>query len=238
MKFVVDSHTHTISSGHAYSTLQENALVAAQKRLEIIAMTDHGPSVEGAPKRLFFSNLRVLPETICGVRILKGIEANILDYDGKIDLEDKYLKKLDWVIASFHDICIEPRSVEENTKAAIEALKNPCVDVLGHPDNPVFPVDIEKVVMFARDAGKFIEINNHSFLVRKGSEKNCREIIKFCKKHKAKIVCGSDAHVSFSVGNFSQIMPILKELEMPEELIINTSAKKMAEYIEVRKLRI
>ena len=49
MKFVVDTHTHSVSSGHAYSTIQEMAAAAAEKGIEVMAVTDHGPAMDGAP---------------------------------------------------------------------------------------------------------------------------------------------------------------------------------------------
>ena len=83
MKLVVDTHTHTLSSGHAYSTICENAIEGAKNGIEAIAMTDHGPAMEGATSRLHFWNLNVIPDYINGVRIIKGAEANITDHSGK-----------------------------------------------------------------------------------------------------------------------------------------------------------
>jgi len=238
MQFIVDTHTHTVSSGHAYSTVVENAVEAQKKGIQMLAMTDHGPILEGAPNRFFFSNLRVLPKEISGVRILKGVECNIIDYDGKLDLEEKYMRNLEFVLASFHDICIEPSSKEEHTRAFVKVLQNPYVDVIAHPDNVVFPVDIEKVVLMAKEYGKLIEVNNHSFVVRKGSEHNCREFIRLCKKYETKVVCGSDAHIAFDIGNLSKIKTILEEESMPEELILNTSMERFNLYLEERRKRI
>ena len=66
--------------------------------------------------------MRVIPEYIKGVRVLKGVEANIMDFDGGLDIPEKYLK-LDIVIA-FHEVCIDPGTVEENTRALIGAMSN------------------------------------------------------------------------------------------------------------------
>lgn len=238
MRFVVDTHTHTIASGHAYSTVQEMAREAAAKGIEMFAITDHGPAMKGAPYLYHFGNLRIIPENLFGVRVIKGVEANIIDYSGSIDMPDGYLKRLDFVIASFHDICIEPSSLEDNTQAMVNVLKNPYVDAIGHPGNTMFKVDIEKVVRAAYDNGKFIEINNSSFLVRAGCEENCREFAVECKKQGVRIVCGSDAHISFDVGRFDRIYKLLDEVLMPEELIMNTSTDKFYEYLEQKKERI
>jgi putative hydrolase len=71
LRIVVDSHTHTISSGHAYSTVQEMAREASGNGLEMFAVTDHGPSMMGAPCLYHFGNLRVIPGELYGVRIIR-----------------------------------------------------------------------------------------------------------------------------------------------------------------------
>jgi putative hydrolase len=238
LRIVVDSHTHTISSGHAYSTVQEMARDASGKGLEMFAVTDHGPGMTGAPCIHHFGNLRVIPEEIYGVRVLKGVEANIIDFDGNTDMPVGYLKRLDFALASFHDICIKPSNLEDNTRAMVAVLKNPFIDAVAHPGNPVFPVDIDRVVKAAREYNKLIEINNHSFFVRKGSEHNCREFISKCKENNVKVVCGSDAHISFDVGKFDKLYKLFEETCMPEELILNASAESFNLYLQSRKVRL
>lgn len=238
MRIVVDSHTHTISSGHAYSTVQEMAREASGHGLEMMAVTDHGPSMMGAPCLYHFGNLRVIPKELYGVRILKGVEANIIDFDGNIDMPDKYLKRLEFVLASFHDICIKPSTVEENTRALIGALRNPFIDAVAHPGNPQFPVDIDRVVRAAKEFNKLIEINNHSFAVRTGSEKNCRDFILKCKELSVRVVCGSDAHISFDVGRFDKLYRMFEEAGMPENLILSTSYSNFNDYLNRRAERL
>ncbi len=238
MKFVVDTHTHSIASGHAYSTVQEMAREAAANGVEMFALTDHGPAMKGAPYLYHFGNLRAIPESIYGVRVLKGVEANIIDYEGNVDMPVEYLKRLDFVLASFHDICITPASKEEHTNAYISVFKNPYIDAVAHPGNPQFEVDIEKVVLAAKEYGKFIEINNNSFRVRTGCEDNCRNFVTECKRKGVKIVCGSDAHISFEVGKFDKVYRLLEEVGMPESLIMNTSVLNFNEFIENKRKRI
>ncbi len=235
MRLVVDTHTHTISSGHSYSTIQENAREAGNKGLEAIAMTDHGPAMKGASSLLHFWNLKVIPERVYGVRIIKGVEANITDYSGGTDIPDGIMRQLELVIASFHDFTIEPATIEEHTQALVNILKNPLVDAIAHPGNPVFQVDIDKVVRTAAEYGKLIEINNHSFSVRKGSDRNCREFAVKCREYGARITCGSDAHISFDVGRFDRVHELLAEVGVPEELVICTSGDKIERFIEERK---
>ncbi len=238
LKFVVDTHTHTISSGHAYSTVQEMAKGAYEKGIEMIAITDHGPAMEGAPCIYHFGNLEAIPDTVYGTKIIRGVEANIIDYNGNTDMPDRYLRKLEFVMASFHDICIEPSTVEDHTRAMVNVLKNPLIDAVAHPGNPVFTVDIDQVVKTAKKYNKLIEINNHSFVMRKGSEENCSIFAEKCKEYGVRIICGSDSHISFTVGSFHNVEEILEGCSFPEELILNTSTEKMEAYLKERKERI
>lgn len=238
MKIVIDTHTHSVSSGHAYSTVQEMAKEAAQNGIEMFALTDHGPAMGGAPHLYHFANLWSIPSTLYGTKIIKGVEANIIDYEGNLDMPLKYLEKLEFAIASLHEICIEPSTSKDHTKALINVIKNPYIDAIAHPGNPQFEVDVEAVVKAAYEYGKLIEINDHSFLVRTGSEKNCRKFAMLCKQYKVRVLCGSDSHISFDIGKCDRVVKLLNEVEMPEELILSTSLEKFTAYLEERKERI
>lgn len=233
MKYEVDVHCHTIASGHAYSTIIENALEAAKKGLKMIAVTDHGPALGEGINRYYFGNMVVIPRQIEGVYVLRGIEANILDDKGTLDLSERYLKKLDIVLAGLHNGCYSGGTVEKNTRAVIETMKNPFVDIIVHPGNPEFPLDIDKFVEAAREYNVHIEINNSSFTVsRKGSKQNCIQIAKKAASIGAKVCLGSDAHICFDVGNFDEAQEIIKEAGISEETILNTSAEKVVEFLK------
>jgi putative hydrolase len=210
---------------------------AAASGIEMFALTDHGPAIHGTHE-FYFANLKTIPTSMYGVRVLKGIEANIMDFSGSLDLDANYLKNLDYVIASFHDVVILPGNEEEHTNALINVLKNPLVDTLGHPGNPAFPVDIDTVVKTARDYGKLIEVNNHSFEARAGCLQNCREFILKCIKYGVKIVCSSDAHISFDVGRFDKINKLLEECNVPDELIMSKSVERFEEYLKIKAQRL
>ncbi|RKD22363.1 putative hydrolase [Caminicella sporogenes DSM 14501] len=234
MKLILDTHIHTISSGHAYSSVHDYVKAAIQRGIELFAITDHGPAMPGGPHIFHIGNQRVIPREIDGIEILRGVEANIINYDGKIDIEERYLKRLDLVLASLHDVCIKPGSVEENTMAFINVMKNKYVDIIAHPGNPKFPIDIDKFVKAAKENDVIIEINNSSFTNpgRKGSRENCIEIAKKAKELGVKIIAGSDAHISFDLGKFDKVIEVFKLVQMPEELIMNISKEKLKRYLK------
>ena len=234
MEYIIDTHTHTIASGHAYSTLIENVKAASAKGLKALAVTDHGVAMPGGPHMFYFGNLKVIPEEIEGVRIFKGIEANIMDYEGKLDMPDSILKRLDVVIASLHDVCIKPGTKEENTKAILKAMDNKNVDIIGHPGNPAFEIDIDAVVKRAKEKDVLIEINNSSFRTsRIGSYDNCYKIAKKAKEVGATMVIGSDAHICYDIGNFEKAHELIQKLQIPDDLILNLWPEKLKRFCKL-----
>jgi len=231
----MDTHTHTNASAHAYSTLLENVAVAKQKGLEGIVMTNHAPGIVDAPHVWHFHCMYNIPREIDGIKVLGGVEANVLDENGTLDMTAIDLQSCDVVIASIHRPCYTPGSVEQHTKTWLNVIKNPYVDILGHSGEERFKYDVETVIAAAKAAGVCIEINAHSFTARHGTEANCRKIAETCKKLGANIVVASDAHICFDVGNFDTAIEMLTEIDFPEELIMNTSAEKFISYIEKRK---
>lgn len=222
MRIAVDTHTHSVASGHAFSTLGELAEAAAAKGLEGFVLTDHGPSMPGGAHPWHFGNLRVLPSRISGVRFWKGIEANIIDNEGGIDLAESELARLDFVLAGFHEVCFASGSREENTRALIAALANPWVDAISHPGNPAFPVDLAAVVRAACQEGKALEINNSSFTIRRGSDANCLGMARLLAESGGRLVVGSDAHFHGDVGNFSKALAVIGEAGVPSRLVVNS----------------
>lgn len=234
MKYVLDAHTHTIASGHAYSTLMENVDYAASAGLKLIGITDHGPAMAGGTKPAYFLNFNVIPREIKGVKIKMGAELNILDYDGRVDLDKFYLERMDYAIASLHPPCIPFGTLEENTNAILRAMENPYIKILGHPGDPRYPIDCEAIVNKSEETGTLIEINNSSLIpngFRKGSEAYITEILKLCLKKQLPIILASDAHFCTHIGDFGYALKLLEEIGFPDELVVNTSLEMLEKYI-------
>lgn len=229
----VETHCHTIASGHAYNTLEEMVLEAQRKGLKGICITDHGPEMPGSCNSLYFYNLVVVPRKINGIMVFRGCEANIVDYEGNIDIPEAALKRLDFVIASLHDVCIPSGTVSDHTRALIGAIKNPYIHCIGHPGNPLYEIDKEEVVLAAKEYKKAIEINNSSFYVREKSKENCIEILKLCKKHGVYIAMGSDAHYKADIGRCEITQKLVCEYEFPPELIVNKSLESFISFLKL-----
>jgi putative hydrolase len=236
MKYLVDVHTHTLVSGHAYSTLIENAKCASERGLKIMGSTEHGPALRNGPGLIYFMNFRVIPKVIHGVEILMGVEANILDFKGSLDIPHDILKKMDVVIASLHDIVIDSGNREENTEALLKAMDNKYVDILGHIGNPQYEIDMEAVVKRAKEKNVLIEINNSSLgPSRPGSYGNCLKVAEMAAKIGAKVILGSDAHMCFDVGNFEKANELVEKAGVPHGLIMNLSPEKFKDFLHDKK---
>lgn len=233
IKDILDTHTHTLASGHAYSTIRENAQAAAKKGLELLAITDHAPKLWGSCQTIYFQNLKVIDRHTYDVELLMGVELNILDEQGNIDLPLRTLKQMDLTVASLHIPCITPGSREFNTEACINAMKNPFVNILGHPDDPRYPVDYRALVQAAMEQEVLLELNNSS-LRPGGSRKNARgfdaEMLKLCMEYQTPIVIGSDAHVDTDIGRHDEALALLEEIGFPEKLVVNRSVEELKKY--------
>ena len=236
MQIVAELHTHTNVSSHAYSTMSEMIHAAKETGMLAIAITNHGPAMDDGAHQWHFANQNIFPRVIDGVVVIRGIECNILPPMGAIDqIEYKYYKELEYIIASFHEPIYKPATYEAHTIAMEGVLRDPFITTLGHPGTPAFKFDYERIISRCNEFGKIVEINNNSINVRRGCQENCLEIARLCKKYEVPIVVSSDAHISNQVGRFDNALALVEEAGIPEELVINSSRERLAAYF--RKIR-
>ncbi len=233
MRIVADLHTHTIASGHAYSTVNELAAAAADRGLAALALTDHGPALPGGPHCYHFNALRFVPRTIAGVRILAGVEANILGRDGRIDLPDDSLARLDFVMAGLHEGCgFDNQGRAVNTEAVVAAMHHPRIRAISHPGNPLFPLDYPALVAAAVATGTALEVNNSSLSIsRSGSRPNCEELARLIARAGAPVIVGSDAHIAQGVGVFDDALALLASAGVAEEQVVNASVERLLTFL-------
>lgn len=232
LKAEVDLHVHSLASGHAYSTINEIAAEAARRGLRGVAMTDHGPAMPAAPHPYHFECLYMIPDHLCGVRIFKGAETNIIG-PGQVDLEDRLLGKMDLVLAGFHRHCgYGPSELQANTRAVLELMENPRIHIICHPGNPEYPLDYEAVARQAAATGTALELNNSSFVTsRLGSADNCRLIAKLCARFHSPVSLGSDAHIAQSVASFGHALEALNAAGIAPEQIINRTLETTLDFL-------
>lgn len=233
MRIIADTHTHTIASDHAFSTVVENATCGKAAGLKFMAITDHGVRMPDSPHLWHFYSLGVLPREIKGVTVIRGIEANIMDFDGGLDIPEDVYASLEWIIASYHHPCCMPGTFEQHTNSYIKVLKNPRVDVIGHCDTKDFDFDFDAVAKVCHEENKLIEVNN-SRLYNAVSVARYKEILKACQRHKTQIILNSDAHYCERVGDLSMAIKLVEEIGFPENLVVNADENRFANYLKSR----
>lgn len=234
MKYVLDSHTHTIMSGHAYNTMQEMALAAKELGLKALGITEHGPTIHGGCHPIYFTNYNVVDRFMYGIELLLGVELNIVDYNGKVDLTSSHLKKIDVGIAGVHPNVGNgekyppyiPGDIKENTKAFLGAMENPDVDIISHPDDSRVPVDYEALAKGACDNHVLLELNASSLNPlnvrgKGGAAENMKTMLRYCEQYGAHVIVNSDAHCACNIAKFDEVDAILQEVHFPEELVVN-----------------
>lgn len=238
MEFLIDTHTHTLASGHAYSTMNEMIQAAKEKGLKYLGITEHAPAMPGTCHIFYFENLKVIPRQYGDLTLLLGAEANILDTEGNLDLYDDLLNSLDIIVASLHNPCYTAGTPFENATAYINAMKHPKVAIIGHPDDGRIPVDYETLVREAKQHHVALELNNSSLApnsFRPNTRENAMTYLSLCKEQGVPIIYGSDAHVCYDVANFKFAKEITDAVGFPKELIINYNQSLIDSYILAKK---
>ena len=236
MKTKADLHTHTIVSGHAYSSMQEMASAASEKGIEILGITEHGPAVPGSCHEIYFSNMHVVPRVMYGVRLMLGCEINILDTEGTLDVSDRTMERLDLRIAGIHDVCWKGGTRDENTSAMIKVMRDPRIQMISHPADGTALLDLEALVKVSKETHTILEVNNHSLSLARTkrilAEPNNTELLRLCRKYEVPVLLGSDAHISFQIGDYSRVVPLLQATDFPDGLILNYDPDRLLAYLK------
>ena len=162
-----DLHTHTkASDGH--DTLLDMALAARERGLSYLAITDHSNRLtvaRGLDARRLAEQIEEIDRinrTLESIVLLKGIEVDILE-DGRFDLPDDILERLDIVVGAVHSRFDLPRP--QQTERVLRAMDHPCLSILAHPTGRLIgqrepcDIDIERVIRKARERGCHLELN-------------------------------------------------------------------------------
>lgn len=231
----LDIHTHSIASGHATTcTIADMAKAAYNKGLSLLGITDHGPATLRSCKPSYFKSLAMAPKNRCGIELLYGVELNILDYKGTVDLDADTLSVLDYAIASIHTKNLKPGSRAENTEAYIGAMKNPYVRMIGHCDDTKYNVDYQALVQAAKENKILLEVNNSSLSpdgYRGDTRENNLELLKWCKEYRMPIVLSSDSHGTEHIGDIQYAEKFVLDFDYPADLIFNYNYYKFKEFI-------
>jgi putative hydrolase len=235
----IDLHIHTIYSGHALNTMLECINRAKELKMKVIGFSDHGPSQSGClVNESYLNTLHRIPQTVNGMRILHGIEANIIDKNGFLDVPDKIIsEKLDYVMAAIHPNNVyKDLGVKGNTEATKRAVESGKVDILTHPYLCLLPIYAEEVYESACLHNVLLEVNLSSLHKRFFSEKrlsDIRKMVQIVTKHNKKVIVCSDAHNIWEMGDDSNLKKIQKEIGLTDKMIINNYPKELMQLLRI-----
>ena len=228
----VDLHSHTFFSNcgiHTHIELLERAKSLGMKAL---AITDHGPSLDSRITPPFFDRLK---DPVEGIRLYKGMECNLVGFDGDIDLPHRYGVHLDIVLLGIHPNTEEGLQEEIYTGAMMKAIsKNPAIDIITHPDSGSYPVNFTQLCDKAREAGVAVEINNSRIMLARCPEERMRRLIRTCKESGCLIAVNSDTHAIGELGRDEDVRPLIDSEGFPAERIVNHSIESVDAWIKSR----
>jgi putative hydrolase len=240
MRATADFHTHTIYS-HGKGTIEDNVLAARERGLKTVGITDHGPGhlfigVRGVPAFLRAKKeITVLRRKYPDMEILFGVEANIVDTDGTIDVPVSILRQLDILLVGYHKL-VRPRSIgylkqtignflagwtkrsfaslrEANTAAITAAVRRYPVDAITHPGLQI-DIDTVELARTCRERGTCLEINSSY-----GNE--LAPYIQAALPTGVHFMINSDAHHPNRVGDFQKAYYLVEQLGVPREQVVN-----------------
>lgn len=242
IKLIADYHTHTVYS-HGKGTILENVQEARRKGLKEIAITDHGfRHFAFGVKQKDLDKMRreidSINEKYDDIKVLLGLECNIISKDGKVDIDDHIMKYLDILALGYH-MMVLPQSisdylhiygknyisrfnramadkiVQQNTAAMITAINNYKIDFITHPGARI-PMDTKQLAAEAAKVGTALEINSKSNIMSV-------EYIKTAAELGVKFVINSDAHTPRDVGNFKNAIGLAEEAGLTNDQILNAA---------------
>ncbi|MBE7088216.1 MAG: PHP domain-containing protein [Clostridiales bacterium] len=254
MYLMGDFHTHTPYS-HGKNTVLQNAMAAKERGLKTIAITDHGFNhLLFGLSRKKLNNLKEEikeAEKLTGVKVLMGMESNLISLDGSTDMKSEDLHNFDIYLCGIHSV-LKYKSfsdfnnimlknyiaykfgkkpsvsvVQNTTKAYINAIKNNPIDILTHINFKCF-CDVKEVAKCCADYGTYIEINTKKRHIS-------AEELNLMASVGTHFVINSDAHSADRVGDTVIAEELIKEAELPLNLIDNINGRLPVFRFEIYK---
>ncbi len=194
-----DLHVHTKWSdgSHDIDTLIR---AAKERNYQYIAITDHSKGLgvaKGLDEERLLEQIKIIDDInskLNGFKLLKGVEIDIRS-DGRLDLSEDVLKRLDIVVASIHSGF--KQSKEQITKRLLSAIRNPCVSVIAHPtgrligERDAYQIDMEAILKEAKRHGVAFEINAYPLRLDLNDHH-----AKMAKEYGIPIVISTDTHLT------------------------------------------
>lgn len=245
MRIYGDYHIHSQYS-HGKGNIEKNIEAAIARGLRELAITDHGPcswnfirlGVRDAAELLEIKKeVKELQKKYPQIRLYAGVEANIINREGELDVPEGILQELDIVAAGFHlliyppdfhsfqDIILNNRFFYKcfparrkqirkfNTEVLIRAVERYRINFITHPGYGI-DIDTYELARACAGRGTLLEINARHV-------EELRAFIQAAARTEVKFIINSDAHAPEEVGDFKRALELVEELGLSPDRIVN-----------------
>jgi len=226
-------HIHSIRSTCGFHTLLEIVTIMRAKKQKAFALTDHGPALE-TPQAHFSVLTKRMPPVINGIRVFKGIEASILNFEGEIDIPEFGSYPYEIILAGLHNhgTFANSHGVEKNTLAVVNTMKKfPAVKVITHPTYEALPLDVDIITDIAVETGTALEINNSHLLNNKTDKERLACMLELAQKKGTMLAVNSDGHIYSEMGEFGSAVEFMKPYEIESLNIVNRTLESTLEFL-------
>jgi len=224
----IDLHMHSIKSACGYPTLNEILDYSNNHKMDLIALTDHGPfNIDTRAEMIPFLMFSRAPRVINNTKIIYGCEANFLDDEGNIGLDQKIIDELDILLLGYHGN--RDKGYKDVTEAMITAIKKNPVSIVTHVTYSTNPFDMEKVIDYCIEKNILLELNNSKVKkdAKRGKLDPYKMMIRKIREAGQKVIVNSDAHFLHEIGDFSTINKHWDDLNLSEDIIINNYPREL-----------
>lgn len=229
----VDLHSHTFFSKCGIHSHIEMLTAARERGLAGLALTDHGPALEGRHPSTLYERME---QPVDGIRHLKGIEANVTGEDGSIDVPPWMIRHLDVVLLGQHLRFDLSSPAADWTGVMVTAMRrNPWVDLISHPTEVSFPMDMATLAAEAKKLGMALELNNSKVARQPDHKDRFLRLLACCRETGCRIAMCSDAHTVNEIGRDLEARPLLEESGLAASQVVNATVESAFAFIAERR---
>jgi len=187
----------------------------------------------GRVSSVFFERLK---DPVPGIQLLKGIECNLGDQAGEIDMPARHIPYYDIILLGIHPNTAPGKSPAFYTEKLLAAMEqNPFVDIITHPNSKEYPLDFEALAVKAAQLDITIEINNSKTDLQRIDDAITLELMSVCKASGCRIAVNSDAHAVNEIGQDRAVRPLLEKVSFPKNRIVNHTAESAFAFVKERR---
>ena len=230
----IDLHVHSSFSACGLHSFMELLDHGRRIGLKAMAITDHGLAVGGGRlTSVFFERFK---PPFDDIKLYKGIEHNVVDEQGNVDIMWQFMPFIDILLLGVHPNLPHNKSRQQYTGMLLAAMeKHPFIDIISHPNDPLYPLDYRLVAGMAKKLGMAVELNNSKVLYARTGMEETMDLIRACKETGCFLCVNSDTHAIGELGGDEAVRPLLEKVKYRQELVVNRDLDAAAAFIEGRR---